>query len=177
MNMKVGRTLLLVAAFLGGCATTSGYEAVLQTWVGGSTDHLVSVWGIPEQQYRLNGGGVILQYSRSGQIVLPGMTTYQAQTTYTNGTVSATGSNGNTVNGSYGGTSTTYVPHTSGPTVIPTNCTTRFTADTNGRITSWSWQGNRCRAKAPKKREVPPPIQAAQYTKCSADQIRRGECS
>jgi len=105
------------------------------------------------------------------------MTTYQAQRTYDNGTVSAVSSNGNYVNGSYNGTSTTYVPHTSDPTVIAQHCVTRFTADSAGRITSWSWQGNSCRAVAPKKPAAPAPTPTLVYQKCTADQLRSGECS
>jgi hypothetical protein len=175
---RVG-VLLLLCLMLSACATTSGYEAVLQTWVGDSTDHLVSVWGVPQQVYMQDGGGKVMQYERSGQIVLPGQTTYQAQTTYTNGTVSAYGSNGNAINGSYDGTSTTYVPHTSAPTVIPTQCVTRFTADSSGRIYNWTWQGNSCRAVAPKVATVAKasPAPSPVYQKCTADQLRRGECS
>lgn len=175
--MKPFTVAVLCSIFLGGCATTAGYEAVLNTWVGDTTDHLVSVWGIPQQEYQQNGGGKIFQYERSGQIVLPGTTTYQAQTTYTNGSVSAVGSNGSSINGSYDGTSTTYVPHTSAPTVIPTQCETRFTADASGRITNWAWQGNSCRAIAPKAPVVAAATPTPTYQKCTADQLRRGECS
>jgi hypothetical protein len=170
----VSLTLSLVA-----CATTSGYEAVLQTWIGDSTDHLVSVWGVPQQQYGQNNGGKVLQYERHGQIVLPGMTTYQAQTTYTNGTVSGVAGNGDYINGSYNGSATTYVPHTSDPTVIAQLCVTRFTSDASGRITNWSWQGNACRARAPKEKAVPPIVTAVAtpvYQKCTADQIRKNSC-
>lgn len=174
---RIANTLALSLA-LSACATTSGYEAVLQTWVGDSSDHLISSWGVPQQQYHLASGGAVLQYERSGQIVLPGMTTYQAQTTYTNGSVSATSSNGNYVNGSYDGSATTYVPHTSDPTVIAQNCVTRFTADPSGRITNWTWQGNACRSKAPPKaRTATAPSTPAGYHPCSADQLRKGDCS
>ena len=175
--MKQVRALALLSILLAGCATTSGYEAVLQTWIGDTTDHLVSIWGVPQQKYRQDGGGKVLQYERSGQIVLPGTTTYQAQTTYTNGTVSAISTNGNSANGFYNDTSTTYVPHTSGPTVIPTQCMTRFTADANGRIVNWAWQGNSCRSVAPKKRTTPTAVQTPAYKKCTADQLRNGDCS
>jgi hypothetical protein len=164
---------------LSACATTAGYEAVLQTWVGDSADHLVSSWGPPQQQYHLESGGSVLQYEHSGQIVIPGMTTYQPQTTYTSGTVSGSSSNGNYVNGSYNGTSTTYVPHTSDPMTIAQSCVTRFTTDASGRITNWSWRGNACRSKTPPKPQTtqapatPPPG----YHPCGAEQIRKGECT
>jgi hypothetical protein len=177
--MKSVGLLSVVALVASGCATTSGYEAVLGTWVGDSADHLVSVWGVPAQQYRLDNGGKVLEYQRSGQIVIPGTTTYQPQTTYNNGNVSGTYSNGNSVNGSYSGTSTTYVPQTSAPTVIAQSCVTRFTANAAGRITNWSWQGNSCRSRAPKKAATPviTTTPAPAYQKCTADQIRAGQCS
>jgi hypothetical protein len=168
---------LPLVMLLGGCATTAGYEAVLQTWVGDSADHLVSVWGIPEQEYRQNDGGKVLQYKRSGQFVIPGYTTYQAQTTYENGTATVSDTRGNNVNGTYNSSSTTYVPHTTDPTVIATSCVTRFTTNANGRIIRWSWQGNACRAKEPKKPTAKPTPPSPLYKKCTADQIRSDQCS
>jgi hypothetical protein len=172
--MKQLRPSILLSILLAGCATTSGYEAM---WVGDSADHLVSVWGPPQQEYRQSAGGRVLEYQRSGQVVLPGVTTYQPQTTYTSGTISAVGSTGNYVNGSYGGTTTTFVPHISAPTVISKQCVTRFTADPSGRITSWAWQGNACRSVTPKKPTAPAPTATPAYQKCTADQLRRNECA
>jgi hypothetical protein len=169
--------LALMSILLAGCASTAGYEAVLRTWVGDTTDHLVAVWGVPQQEYGLQGGGKVLQYERSGTIVLPGATTYQAQTTYSNGSVSGYGSNGNSVNGSYNGTSTTYVPEKSDPIVIAQRCVTRFTADASGRINRWSWEGNACRSVAPPKPTAPVPVAVPVYQKCTADQLRQGTCS
>jgi hypothetical protein len=177
--MQLTRALFLVSLLLSGCATTGGYETVLQSWVGDTTDHLVSVWGVPQQEYRQDNGGKVLEYVHSGQFVVPGATTYQPVTTSTRGTLSTYGSNGVDANGTYNGTSTTYAPHTSAPTVFSQRCVTRFTSDANGRITRWAWQGNSCRSVAPKKRAetalkpVPVPV----YQKCTADQLRRGECS
>ncbi len=177
--MRVSGASTLLLLWLTGCATTAGYEAVLQSWVGDTTDHLIAVWGLPEQQYPLDGGGRVLQYSRSGEIVIPGATTYQPVTTYTNGSVTAVGTGG-MATGSYDGTSTTLVPQTSAPTVIPQQCVTRFTADSSGRITRWAWSGNACRSIAPKKpatQAVQAPAATPTYTKCTADQLRSGACS
>ena len=175
--------LLLIQ--LTGCGTTAGYETVLQTWVGDSSDHLVSVWGVPQRSYKQRGGGSVLEYERTGQFVLPGVTTYQAQTTYTNGTVSGIGSDGRYVNGSYDGTATTYVPLTSAPTIVQKRCVTRFTVGPNGRITNWAWEGNSCKAVKPKQSisQAPDtsiasaPAPAPTYQKCTADQLRHGGCS
>jgi hypothetical protein len=180
LKMPRAAAPILLGALLSACATTAGYEAVLNTWVGDTSDHLVAVWGVPQQSFRTRDGGVILQYQRTGQIVLPGVTTYHPVTTYNNGTVNSTTSNGTQIDGSYNGTSTTYVPQTSDPIVIPQACATRFTVDASGRITNWSWQGNACRAKAPppgpKTQQAQAPA-APTYQKCSADQLRAGTCA
>jgi hypothetical protein len=175
--MKRVGAIAILGDFLGACATTAGYEAVLNTWIGDTSDHLVAVWGVPQQSFRTSDGGAVLQYQRSGQIVLPGVTTYQPVTTYNDGSVSGMTSNGTLVNGSYNGTSTTYVPHTSDPVIIPQSCATRFTVDVSGRITSWNWQGNACRAKAPPPGPKSQPVSVPTYQKCSADQLRSGSCA
>jgi hypothetical protein len=165
------------AVILAGCATTAGYEAVLKTWIGASSDHLVSSWGPPAREYNLTSGGKVLEYSRAGNVVLPGGTIYHPQTTYSTGTVSAVTSTGVTSQGTYGGTSTTYVPENLPPMVINLSCVTRFTTDAAGRITNWAWQGNACKATPPKQQTTAPsapPI--LNYKKCTADQIRAGEC-
>lgn len=169
--------IMMAFIFVAGCATTAGYELVLNTWVGDSTDHLISSWGIPTNKYSLNDGGVVLEYQRSNTIVLPGITTTQpVATTYENGSVSGYSPNGGAINGSYNGTATTYAAVTSPPTVINQQCLTRFTADRSGRIVRWSWQGNSCRAKAPKQVKTATQTTPPTYKKCSADQIRDGNC-
>lgn len=171
------------ALVLAGCATTQGYEAILNTWVGDTSDHLVSVWGPPSQQYNLSGGGRVLEYSRSTEIVLPGTTTYQPVTTTSSGTVAARSTSMGSYDsvqttGTYEGTSTTYVPQTTAPTHIPQNCVTRFTTDGSGRVVSWAWQGNACRAVPPKAPATQPTANPTpHYKKCTADQLRNGECN
>ena len=175
--MKKVLAAATLAVFLSACATTAGYEAVLNTWIGDTSDHLVSAWGIPAQTFQQSDGGMVLEYHRSGQIVLPGITTYQPVTTYNNGSVSAMNTNGTMVNGSYNGTSTTYVPQTSYPVVIPQACMTRFTVDAGGRITRWNWQSNACRSKAPPPSPKVEPVATPAYQKCTADQLRSGSCA
>jgi hypothetical protein len=146
-----GSVAIAAVCVLSGCATTAGYESVLQSWVGDSTDHLVAVWGIPQQQWDSPGGGKIFQYQRSNEFIIPGATTSKpVATTYSNGTVSGTTSNGVITNASYNGTSTTYAQVTSAPTVIQQSCVTRFITQANGEITSWAWEGNNCVAIPPK---------------------------
>ena len=50
--MRIFRSLCALAAvatlaLLGGCATTAGYQSMLQTWVGQSEQSLVAGWGAP----------------------------------------------------------------------------------------------------------------------------------
>jgi hypothetical protein len=172
MRILILTTILILVA---GCATTAGYEAILNTWLGENSDHLVSVWGPPDSEYALRDGGKVLMYAHARTIMLPGFTTYQAQTTYTSGTVSAMGTGGY-AQGTYNGTSTTYVPQTTAPTPIEMSCTTRFSTDASGRIVNWAWQGNACKGRAPKQ-EAQPKVIPAPYKKCSAEQIRTGECN
>ena len=148
------KAVLLAAttAALAGCATTAGYETLLSSWVGNSADYLVSSWGPPQNSYRLSDGGSVLEYTRSRTLVLMGgYTTQRAVTSYESGTVSATNPHGGgTSYGQYNGTSTTYVPETHAPTTVQLGCTTRFTVNSSGMITTWAHEGTDCIADPPK---------------------------
>ncbi|QEX20216.1 hypothetical protein FRZ61_01320 [Hypericibacter adhaerens] len=86
---------------------------------------LVAQWGPPDQVYE-SGGQKYLTYHRSSQAYLPGVEpTYQ--TTY------------------YGTYATTTPIGGSPPQTINLNCKTTFTI-TNGKITSWRYEGNNCAA-------------------------------
>jgi hypothetical protein len=66
------------------------------------------------------------------------------------------------------------------PPLIARHCETRFTADASGRITNWNWQGNACKAtapKGPKGQQAMAPTPKSKYEKCSADQLRTGTCA
>ena len=141
--------LFVALLCVSGCATTANYEKLLQTWVGDSEDNLVSKWGPPDSSYALSNGGKVLQYSRSQNIQFGGNTYMAPVTTFHHGTVTANDGISN-VNGSYSGTSTSYVPKTAPVENVQLNCATRFTVNKNGRITNWAWQGNSCKARDPK---------------------------
>jgi hypothetical protein len=131
---------------LAGCATTGKYKAALDSWVGSSADSLVSSWGPPESSYRLSDGGEVLQYSRQGDMHMPGYSYTTPQTTYQNGSVSAYGTGGSAY-GTYNGTSTTYVQHQTAGFNIHMSCVTRFTVNPSGIITRWSFHGNACKSR------------------------------
>ena len=49
--------IFMFVLLLTGCATTAGYEKILNSWVGDNADHLVSSWGPPASSYQLTDGG------------------------------------------------------------------------------------------------------------------------
>ena len=55
-------TILLL--FLSGCATTAGYQQVMQTWIGSTETELIRSRGTPNSTYA-SGGSKFLEYSQS----------------------------------------------------------------------------------------------------------------
>lgn len=51
---------------LAGCATTAGYEKILQSWVGADADRLVASWGAPAQTYSMSNGKLLTFVSDQG---------------------------------------------------------------------------------------------------------------
>lgn len=142
--MKIKFTaLLIVLIVISGCATTENYENILATWIGNSESQLVSKWGPPKTVYQESSNSKIFTYSRDRNVQLGGYQVSTPVTTRTNGNIYGD------VNASYNSTSTTYVQSTTPIQNISMNCTTRFTI-TNGYVKYWSWEGNDCKAMAPK---------------------------
>ena len=94
--------------------------------VGASADELVGSWGAPNRVYEKDDGGKILTYFYSRQSTFEG-------TTSTKTTVDAWGQ------------ATTTTSTTPG-TDITLVCKTTFVVSSAGKITSWSYEGNHCRA-------------------------------
>lgn len=134
--------ITLVAVVSAGCATTAGYEKILNSWVGSSESNLISSWGPPQSTYVLDDGGKVLSYDNKRNIQIGGYATITPITTYNNGTI-----NGD-LNANFNSTSTTYVPTRTPVQSISMVCITRF-AVRNGVVQTWAWQGNDCRAIAP----------------------------
>jgi len=150
---KVMKKLLISSIFtllLVGCATTENYEKLLNTWIGDSADNLVSSWGPPTSSYPLSNGGKVMEYVRARTVQTGGYSYSVPQTTYQSGSTSIYGSGGGYAYGTYSGTSTTNVQKMVPVTTLNYWCKTRFTVDNNNRITTWRWEGNNCRARAPK---------------------------
>lgn len=111
---------------LSACATTAGYEKLLNSWVGAQEIDLVRSWGPPEQAYE-TGGRKFIAYTSRRNVYMPGVApTYQTnvigKTAYTT---------------AVGGT----------PAMnISKSCMTTFELE-GSRIVSWSYKGNDCRAE------------------------------
>lgn len=118
-------SVTLLILLISGCATTSGYEQRLNSWMGTSEVQLIRSWGVPAQVYQ-TGNSKYLVYNSSRNVYLPGSspaytTTFIGNTAYTS---------------SYGG---------SAPQNINFQCQTTFEI-INGQLMSWRYKGNDCTA-------------------------------
>ena len=137
--MKTRISLIALGLLVLGCASTGGrYETKLQSWVGASGDSLISNWGRPQSTYPLSGGAVVLEYVRSSDVCFGGCVKYE--TTNHSGTTTVTSQQGNASTGTYSGTSTRKVA--APENAVHFECRTRFTVNSAGVITNWSYQGN-----------------------------------
>jgi len=118
----------IIAAFtLVSCATTEKYEKVLNTWIGATELDLVRKWGAPQKTYEVSNKKFIV-YHNSRTAYIPGQQpSYVTQRDFL-------GNYTTTSTGGYGGYNVTYT------------CTTTFEFD-KGKVSSWSWEGNACKAK------------------------------
>tara|TARA_R110000744_G_scaffold354759_1_gene461186 strand:+ start:1395 stop:1766 length:372 start_codon:yes stop_codon:yes gene_type:complete len=116
---------LLLTVGLAACSTTASYEKILKTWVGHNIDTLVSSWGYPANSFKAPNGNTVYAYSSSGSYTMPTNTT----STYN--------VNGNQV---YGNSTTT------GGQTLNFWCKTFFEVNEKNIITTWSWEGNNCKA-------------------------------
>ncbi len=120
------RLSICITALLTACATTAGYEKVLNSWVGAQELDLVRSWGPPAQAYEA-GGRKFIVYTSRRNVYMPGVaptyqTTVVGNTAYTNPVGGSPAMN------------------------IGMSCATTFELD-NSRIVSWSYKGNDCKAK------------------------------
>lgn len=64
--------MVLLSIFLHACATTRGYEKVLQTWIGNDVNELMQEWGAPENVYKLpNGNTMYTWWFDGGAVAMP----------------------------------------------------------------------------------------------------------
>lgn len=111
---------------LSACATTAGFEKVLNSWVGAQEIDLVRSWGPPVQAYEA-GGRKFIVYSSRRNVYLPGTApTYQTNV--------------------IGNTAYTTAVGGSPAMNIGMSCMTTFELE-GSRVVSWSYKGNDCKAK------------------------------
>lgn len=137
------RTLapVLALALVAGCATTAGYEQILNSWIGSGESQLVAAWGPPDSFYVTPDGDRVLTYRRSRTVTGGGYPISYPVTQDTYGTV--TGADGSL--GTFSGTTTTYVTQTTPVYSQTFRCITHFTVrKKTGQIATWRWRGNDC---------------------------------
>ena len=127
--------LLLLSLVLAGCATVAKYEAKLNTWIGVSEDSLISSWGVPGKEYKLNDGKKAIEFVNKSTIHTGGYTYMMPQRTYQAGTIG---------DKAYSGTSTTYVTEVEPIREYKLTCKTSFIINSSGKVESWSHKGNDC---------------------------------
>ena len=143
------RVLLVAAALhLAGCATTAGFATMMDGYIGQPESALIARLGVPSSTYQLDAKSKMLQFDKSRTIVLPGMTTTTPVRTTTNGQVSVGQMGQLPATGTYTSTSTTWVPSKAPDVTIAQQCSVRFKVD-SGIVTSWTADGNACRAVPP----------------------------
>jgi len=136
MHLTVVKFICLLSSvfFLSSCATQEGYRRLMQTWIGNSTDSLITAWGPPNSTSDLSTGGKVLQYIRQDVSTSGGYTYFIPKTLNTYG--------------SGGWAQTTYQqPVTVPQSTTVLTCTSRFATDAENSIISFSFQGNACLAK------------------------------
>lgn len=120
--------LALVTAFvLSACATTTKYEAILDSWVGSTESSLVQAWGAPQGVYEAPDGTRVLTWIDSANVFVPGTAPNYTTTVYGN---------------------TAYTTSSGGSPAMNLNysCKTDMTIKT-GKVHTWRWEGNNCVAR------------------------------
>ena len=139
-GFSIGVALLAITA---GCATTQKFKTKMDGFIGQPEIAVVSMYGPPQGAYTLNDGSKVIQYTRGGNLVLPGATTYQPVTTRTTGNLTLNQGLKQTT-GDYSQQSTTYIPTQAPATNIALSCTVTFTIDLSGIVQRWAASGNHC---------------------------------
>ena len=144
------RIIILCVAIVGcaGIPTQKGFEQVLQSWVGDDINSLIGSWGPPERVDELPNGAKMYTYIRTGSYTTPVYVT----PTYTSPSHTTVNVYGNTAYATTTPGMTTGGQAYGGQTYT-TSCSVSFTTDASQRIAMWRYEGNSCKAVAPKETE------------------------
>ena len=121
MNYKFSLTILL-ALTISACATSKGYEELMNTWIGANVNKLMEVWGNPTGTFEEPNGNTIYAYTISSNETTQ---VYSSQ----NFDVPDAPSSGTQIRG---GQSYSFV------------CNTYFEVNEEKEIVKVEWKGNRC---------------------------------
>jgi hypothetical protein len=121
---KVFILLLLILTSCASLPTTANFEKILNRTIGMDVDTLVSRLGPPRSSYELSNGGKVLEYVWAETNVY----------SYTDAIATSTGF--------------VYVPGVASENL---SCKVIFTVNPSGKIVTYRWEGNNCRARAPKE--------------------------
>lgn len=109
---------IIILFFLVSCATTQKYRNILSTWLGSDINELISVWGVPSNQYKMPNENTVYTWLWVGKDLIP---SHEYETTIKK----------------------LAFDYTSGINW----CRTSFTADKNYKIINFTFDGSRCKAK------------------------------
>ncbi|MBP7795557.1 MAG: hypothetical protein KA059_02130 [Elusimicrobiales bacterium] len=111
----------LISIFLYSCATTSNYEKILSSWVGGDINDLIMSWGVPSYEYKMPSENKMYIWLWMGK-TLVSPKSYEA-------TIKKLAAEGGDMGVKW--------------------CKTSFSADKNNRILHFRFEGSYCKAHKP----------------------------
>lgn len=140
--------IAVVSAVMVGCAgmaTQQGFEQLLRSWEGNDINSLIGSWGPPTRVDDLPNGTKMYTYTRAGEYTTPVYVT----PTYTSPSHTTVNVYGNTAYATTTPGVTTGGQLLGGQT-FAMSCTVSFTTDGSQRIVAWRYEGNNCKAIAPR---------------------------
>ena len=79
-----GIMIFCISLILSGCATTAGYQKIVDSWMGAEESKLIEAWGVPDNVYQLNETDKVFTYEESSQAIISGnVVTYSCKTSFT----------------------------------------------------------------------------------------------
>lgn len=139
--------------------TSEGYKQILSTWLGSKSDQLVRQWGPPDSSFTYADGSSVLVYKTTRTETIGG-TTYRERVEVDLPGTSEKG--------------TVWIEKTTPIDTFHFYCNTTFEIDPQGRITSWEYEGNDCKA-VERKETAPPKIGTELQTTETESHMSRGK--
>lgn len=64
--IKLKKIFVVFSIFIvSGCATSEGYNRILNTWLNSDKQNLIETWGVPTSTYKMDDHIEYLSYSRT----------------------------------------------------------------------------------------------------------------